>query len=381
MKKIINNLIAFLGTVVLFTACSKVDDLPAFTSGTVPVLTANKTAVTTAPVDSNNVAITFNWTNPAFATDSANYKYVIEIDSAGRNFSKAVSRTITKSLSVSYTGKEFNNVLLSFGFAFNVSYPVEIRVIASYLNNNDRKISNVVRINATPYKVPPRVVLPASGRLWFVGDASSILNTWNNTASIPANRELTKIDETTWGGILDLTGSGSYLLIHTAGQWGKYSIINALPNTAMFGVFGSEFPDNFQGNVTGGAGPYRMIFDFQRGTYTLTKITNSLPTDLWITGDATTSSWTNAPPPAQKLTAVTNGVWKITQAFVPGKVYKFLPINGSWQPQIGGSSATGGTLDTPPSGTDAANIPTPSVAGNYEITLNFITNTYTVVKL
>jgi hypothetical protein len=130
------------------------------------------------------------------------------------------------------------------------------------------------------------------------------------------------------------------------------------------------------------AGAYKIIFDFQTGTYTVTKVDNAVPTELYITGDATASSWTNTPPVSQKFTAITNGVFEITMALVPGKFYKFLSSTGNWQPQFGGSSATGGTIGANyGSGNDPDGIPTPTAAGNYKIQVNFITGAYTVTKV
>ncbi|TAF98061.1 MAG: hypothetical protein EAZ47_01110 [Bacteroidetes bacterium] len=63
----------------------------------------------------------------------------------------------------------------------------------------------------------------------------------------------------------------------------------------------------------------------------------------------------------------------------PGRFIKFVSNPGNWQPQFGGSSATGGVLGANfGSGGDPDAIPTPAVAGNYRYTLNFHTNRYTV---
>jgi hypothetical protein len=382
MKYLSKILVSLLILSILLVACKKEGDLPSYNDSKAPVLSASKTIIAPAVSDSDNVVATLNWTDPLLATDSANKKYVIEVDSTGRNFAKAVKMTVYGSLSKAFKGTELNNILLSFGFNFNVAYGIDVRLTSSYANNNDIKVSNTIKLTATPYRVPPKVALPLSNRLYFVGDASATLNGWTNNAPLPANRELTKLDETTWGGILDLTGGGSYLLIHTQGQWGKYSIKNNPPNTADAGSFDSELPDNFQGNVNNGAGTYKMVYDFQKGRYSLTKLANSLPNDLWITGDATNDGWTNSPSDAQKCTPITNGVWEITMAFVPGKLYKFLASKGNWQPQFGAASATGGIFSGDyGGGTEPPAIPTPAVAGNYKIRVNFINNTYTVTKL
>jgi hypothetical protein len=109
--------------------------------------------------------------------------------------------------------------------------------------------------------------------------------------------------------------------------------------------------------------------------------------ELFITGDACVSSWTNTPPIAQKCTKVDNTTYKITMSFTPGKFYKFLSNQGFWQPQYGvkigsGGTANGGKLglnnNMAPYNSDPDAIPTPSSSGNYTITLNFKTGDYSV---
>ena len=201
---------------------------------------------------------------------------------------------------------------------------------------------------------------------------------------MPAVRELTRLDETTWAGIFNMNG-GEYLLLQSAGNWDdKYSVTNSgsPAPTAEGGTFGFKSPDNFKGNFSTGAGWYKLVYDFQQAKYSGVKVANPLSPDLYITGSATPSSWVNNPPATQKFTQITNGVFEITMAFVPGQEYKFLNTSGQWQPQFGGSSATGGTFGSNyGSGSDPANIPTPAVAGNYKINVNFITGVYTVTKL
>lgn len=101
--------------------------------------------------------------------------------------------------------------------------------------------------------------------------------------------------------------------------------------------------------------------------------------ELYITGDATPSSWTNNPPATQKATKVDKGAYYIVMNFQPGKYYKFLSTLTQWQPQYGGKSATGGDIGVNlGSGSDPDAIPTPAVAGTYRIDLDFRTGKYTV---
>ncbi len=112
--------------------------------------------------------------------------------------------------------------------------------------------------------------------------------------------------------------------------------------------------------------------------------------ELYITGDACPSDWTNNPPPAQKCTQVSNTEYTITMNFVAGKYYKFLTTLNAWQPQYGLKTGSGGTSSsgdlglnnqTPQYPSDPDAIPTPAASGQYKITLNFKTGKYTVVKL
>jgi hypothetical protein len=104
--------------------------------------------------------------------------------------------------------------------------------------------------------------------------------------------------------------------------------------------------------------------------------------DLYITGNACPSDWTNNPPLTQKCTKISLTEYTITMSFVSGRFYKFLSTLNQWQPQYGGKDANGGDFSANMGGgSDPDAIPTPSVSGNYKITLNFVTGKYTVVKL
>jgi hypothetical protein len=133
------------------------------------------------------------------------------------------------------------------------------------------------------------------------------------------------------------------------------------------------------------AGWYKVIIDFQAGKYSLTSFgTNALPQTMYITGDATPSSWTENPPAAQQLTRLNSSEYQISMALAPGKVYKFLSSLGNWQPQFGKgpeatNTATSGTLGANyGSASDPDPISTPATAGTYKIRVNFATGRYSV---
>ena len=154
MKKYFS-ILTFIGAIALVMAgCHKVADLPYYENGTAVTLTSNKTSVAPTPADSLNSVVTFNWTSPKYATDTSTYKFVLEIDSSGRNFSKKVTKTVIGKLTTSLTGKELNAILLNYGFSLGVAYDVDFRIVSSYGNNNEQYTSNVVKVSVTPYNDP-----------------------------------------------------------------------------------------------------------------------------------------------------------------------------------------------------------------------------------
>jgi hypothetical protein len=114
------------------------------------------------------------------------------------------------------------------------------------------------------------------------------------------------------------------------------------------------------------------------------------PTDeLYITGSAMPSDWTNNPPETQKCEQVSKTEYDIVVHLKPGLQYKFLSTLNNWQPQYGIVSATspnpksGGDIGYNfglPGQKDPDSFPTPDVEGDYKVDLNFKTGKYTVTK-
>jgi len=165
MKYISKILAASLMLLLAFSACKKIDisesaaGLPVYEPGVSPVLSSSVTTVAPALADSNNAVITFTWTDPKYATDISNTKFVLMIDSAGKNFG-AVSNTKTVNgvLTTSLTGRELNAYLLNIGFKVGVAQTIDVILVSSYKNNNDRHYSNTVTIKVTPYVDPSILV-------------------------------------------------------------------------------------------------------------------------------------------------------------------------------------------------------------------------------
>jgi starch-binding outer membrane protein SusE/F len=387
MKKFFNYLLPVAAVALLAIGCEKALELNNYGNGKAVTLSSSTATVAPTATDSLNTVLRFNWTSPEYAIDSSTYKYVLQVDSANRNFSKAVSRTIIGTRNLSFIGKDWNKILLDFGFAFNQPYDVDVRVISSYSNNNEPYTSNTVKLRVTPYKIPPRVALPTGLKLWANGGGL----TWNWTGAPPTPQsEFSRIDETTWAAVLNMNAGSEFLVLSQNGGTDPYDRKYAVPNSSAPGItaggtFGFYPPgtggDNFK--TPSPTGWYIMKFDFQLGNFTINSFgPNALPQDLYITGNATPSNWTNTPPAAQKFTRLNSCEYTIDMAFTPGNFYKFLSVSGQWQPQFGNNLAAGGALNANyGGGGDPDAIPTPAMAGNYRINVNFATGTYTVTKL
>jgi hypothetical protein len=362
-------------TTLLFTACDKADKLPLHLPGTAPVLSSSLTNIAPAVADSNNVAFTLSWSSPKYATDSASVKYVIEVDTTGRNFAKAVSKTVSGATSYSFIAKEFNAILLGFGMAFNTPGEVDVRVTSSYANNNEVFKSNVLKLKVTPYKIPPKITPPAA--LYLVGD----VNGWNNSTSLDKRYYFYKTDETTFSGVFNFTAAGGYKLIQTLGNWdSQFHMLSG--GTAATGQFEQKNADPAFPNPA--AGSYRIVVDFQNGTYTATK-TDAVrvmpPANLYIVGDV--NGWNNSASldTKYKFTKVNDFVFTIEVDFTAGGGYKLIQTLGDWSTQfhrLSGGTAFAGEFEQKDA--DPA-FPNPTPAGKYKITVNFATMTYSVVKI
>ena len=365
---------------LFFSACEKVGNLPYYQPGSVVALSSSTTTVAAAPADSLKIALTLSWSNPKYSVDSSTVKYIVEIDSSGRNFSKSVSRTLSGALTTSFTAKDLNAILLGYGFSFGGPYAKDSRSTSSYANNNAVLRSNVIKVKMTPYKIPPKVTPPASGRLFIVGSATA--GGWNNPVPAPT-QEFTKIDSVTYGGIFNLTGGNEYLLLPVNGDWShKFSVADkTVAGLNAGGSFGADLNDNIPGPAT--SGRYKIIVDFQAGKFTVTPYTGVLPSNLFIVGDATPGGWNNpVPVPSQQFTQVNSTQFELALSLTGGKQYLFLPVNGDWSHKFAVPDNTipslkaGGTFAYDAS----SNLPGPDASGNYKFVVRFIDNSYTVTK-
>ncbi len=381
MKHILYHIFPVACLIFLVNACTKVGDLPStfYANGNSVTLTANVTVITPAAMDSSKTVLTLTWSNPKYATDSLHQKFIIEMDSSGRNFSHEVTFEADGPLSYSFTGSRLNDLLANFGFTAGKPFKVDIRVTSSYANNNEQYKSNVVTVTMTPYLVP--IVLKPSSTAALV---LQVTNAADTAIAFSWNESSYGNDTINYALQLDTVG----------GNFANPQVIKY--GTSLYsGITQSDL--NTAAISAGVIGGSTKNVEFRIVSYLGTSYTNPLvysnavtisittfvpvPDNLYIVGDATPGGWNNpVPTPSQQFTKKDAFSFTINIGLTAGKSYLFLPLNGDWSHKYGGASATGGTLlkdnDVP-----GSNTPAPATSGVYQIVVNFQTNTYTVTAV
>ena len=367
----------------IFFACKK-ETAPFFQNGKAPILKSSVTSVTSNPGDSTTNVLTLSWSNPTYSTDSAHQKFIVEIDSSGRNFSREVIFEVDGPLSYSFTGSVLNNVLANFGFTAGKSFNVDIRVTSSYTNNNEQYKSNVVTVSVTPYLVP--IVLTASTKgplVLQISNATGNAISFQWTASTYGNNPINYVLQMdTVGGNFKSPQTFTY------GTSTSGAIIENNLNSAAIaaGVIGGTTKNvEFRiASYINSSSTTPLVFS-NVDTLNLTTFV-AVPPTLFIIGDATPENpqWTNSPilAPTQQFTKINSVSFGIIINLTAGKGYLFLPVdNGDWTNKYGGATdgtaAGGGTL-LMNGAVPSSNTPAPATSGLYQIIVNFQTNTYTV---
>ncbi len=151
---------------VAFTinACLKLEPTPEFTApapGSFAV-TASAPSVAAAAKDSLSVALTLNWNDPKFSVGLKNTKFTVIVAKAGTNFSVVATKDFTNALSGGLTGKDLNGMATRFGANAGQPITLDVKVVASLLNNNEPRESNVLQVAVTPFAGFGLTVNPAA---------------------------------------------------------------------------------------------------------------------------------------------------------------------------------------------------------------------------
>ena len=377
MRSIINFLTFLTCTAVLFVACDKAKDLPYYKLGSPTNLSSNATTLTPQVSDSNKTILTLSWSSPNYATDSSNMKYIVEIDSTGRSFSREVTKTVMKSLSTGYTGRDLNTILLNYGFAVGKPVKLDMRVTSSYANNNERYVSNVANLTITPYADPSKLATENTSVSGSASTSTNHSNTFSWTAAFPGYA-----GTVTYSLQYDSAGKNFVAPQEIAVGPSLYSKsmtqddmnTTALSSGVAIGTSG-KVEYRVKAVTASGSIAYSNVVNVTIATF------SPVPANLYIVGDATLGGWANPVPlPSQQFTKVDAYSFSITIGLTTGKSYLFLPVNGDWGHKYGGATdgvSSPGTL-LKDGAVPGSNTPAPGTSGVYKIVVNFQTNTYTV---
>lgn len=380
--KYLNRILFFAIVItVVIAGCKKVADLPMYNNGNAVTLSASSANITPTPADSSSSVVEFSWTDPKYATDEKTNKYVIEIDSAGRNFVNKNTMVVIGDRKKGLTGTELNNIVLNYGFSPGKSYKLDVRVLSSYGNNNETYTSNTLTLNVTPYADPSMLTSDKTGVVGtsVLGPTTALTFSWSPSFKGYMGAITYALEYDSLG--KNFTSLNTYNLgTATSSKEITYSDLNetAIAEGILPGKIG-KVSYRIKAMTALGAIAYSNAVTVNIKTYP------PAPANLFIVGDATPGGWNNpVPTPSQQFTKIDANTFSINIALTSGKSYLLLPVNGDWSHKYGG--ATNGTS---PSGgillkdgaVPGSNTPSPATSGIYTIVVNFLTNKYTVSKL
>ncbi len=277
MKYNFFNLFSIACILCLAFSCKKEENKVYLESSKPVVLAASTSAIALTFTNAQKEVVNFSWNNPEYqfttGVSSQDVTYKVELDTIGANFTNPNKKvfSIGKDLALALTDSALNDALLNqLNLKDSIPHNIEVRVVASLLNNTVPIISNTVKYaNVVPYAIPPKVEPPATGDLWALGDA--LASSWDNPMKAPfdVSQKFTKVTPTLYEAVLAFKGGGAFKLIQKQGEWSsQYHMVTG--GTADGGDFEKKDADpGFTGPTS--AGNYKMTVDFQRGKFTIVK--------------------------------------------------------------------------------------------------------------
>jgi hypothetical protein len=269
MKHFLFLLNALIAVLLFFSACEKAEPLKIYQAPVKPTLSITPTGNTASFEDSTVSVLNLSWTNPQFSQDRSLYKFYLEIDSTGKNFSNAQILELNNpsftnnNFTSTIIGNQLNNVLYSLGLLPNQKYEVDFRLIASYGNNNQRQVTDKITVELIPYAFP-KVPIPVEGNLWITG--SAVLSSW--TPSPPDSQKFNRISSTLYELTIEMIGRGGYKLIQDQGNWETQ--YRRLEGNWESGKFDKK-NDDPEFLAPPEKAVYKITIDFLEGTYKLEK--------------------------------------------------------------------------------------------------------------
>ena len=365
MRKIFNFILFILGAITFLTSCDKIDALPNYPKGKAPDLGVNSVNIAPAVADSNKPVLILNWSDPKYATDSSHVKFVIEIDSAGRNFSKAFTKTVTKAFTASFTGRELNTILLNYGYTTGKAVKLDVRVKSSYANNNEVYNSNVVQVSVTPYSDPSKLTTQKTSVTGSLATANQPSNTFTWSPAFPGyNGVVTYVIQYDSAGKnfvspqqVPNAGGAVYTATLTQAEMNTTAINSGVPMDNKSGTV--EY--RIKATTAGGAVAYSNVVNVTVQTY-IPVLRFYMP-GSYQTATGNGTDWTpgNAPELIRDMRSSVFNKLYYTYIYLPAGAEFKLTQGQNWDVNYGGS---GGTLSS-----GGANL-TVSAAGVYRVSID-----------
>jgi starch-binding outer membrane protein SusE/F len=378
MRSLFNYILLLTGFTLFLAACNKVDDLPRYEKGAAVTLTASSSSIAPTPADSTKSVVDFSWTNPNYATDTSNYKFVVEIDSAGRNFTKPTKRELLGKRSLSLTGRELNAILLDYGFAVGRPHSLDVRVTSSYANNNEQYLSNVLKINVTPFSDPSKLTSSAATVTVALAtqDQKALTFTWSPsfqgyTGAVTytlqydsTGKNFANVDEKVLGSNL-VAQNNLYSWDLKQGEVNESAL-----NSGIAGGAQGKVDYRIKATTAQGALAYSNVVSVTINSY----LPEAIYPTLYMVGDL--SGWNNATA-WPIFRSETNAFGYTYTGYLPAGSFKFISTLGQWAPMWGNGGAGKLQYRATESDPDPATFQI-TTAGYYTINLDVQALTYSI---
>jgi hypothetical protein len=377
MKNLIIILITLIG-ISFLVSCEKAEKDPVLDMNqtVMPEITSPAGGSTYVLVkeEADNLFTSFEWTNTGYnLTNLEATKYVLQMDLAGNNFDSPIDLVTTTGTSYTMTVAQMNNTLIGVMElpAFEVNN-LELR-LHSFVNQitpYTEVYSDVIQFSITPYE---EIVFIKP--IYLIGDATPA--GWDNMAGTPMQH----------------IGSGKFAVVETLNATGDWIKFLSVP-----GQWAPQWGTDASGTSGSGnlvyrpdentADPASIPSAKVEGDYYIMADTLNLLYEIFMTsgnlflvGDATPAGWDAGA--AIAFAENTPHVFTLTTSLNAGGGMKFLEVQGAWAPQWGtndkGNNKKGILSYRPTEAVpDPPNIPGPSAAGQYTITVDMTTMMYTI---
>lgn len=354
MKTLLNKFLLLTFLSLTFWGCEKEGTLTQVGEGTPAVLSTSVNSVVLTKPNIANTAITLSFTAADFGYSAA-VTNTLQIAKTGTNFASIKEFTLDNGvLTKSFTVLDLNSLLLSMNLSPGVATQVDVRIKSTISTAIAPVYSNVKVVSVTPFALVEQLYVAGQYQSWDPPTADSLTSATGNGIYVGTIK-------------FDASLSGFKLLKKKswgAPEYGRGTSDGSGAPSAFILVGGQDL----RGPTTNATYPsdnYEITADLNTNT-----IAYALNT--WcITGSATPLGWPDDGYNHDTIMKFNNTtkVWSVTVNLVPG-AFKFRKNHG-WTTNYG-NNGTAGTLG----GSDIS----VAVAGNYTITLNLSTNSYTLVK-